>query len=49
MPMNGRVTSNGTFVTSIAQFTCSFGCELIGDSQRICQANGVWSNVVPEC
>ena len=34
MPMNGKVTSNGTFVTSVAEFTCNFGCELIGESQQ---------------
>ena len=49
MPVNGKATSNGTFVTSVAEFICNFGYEFIGDSQRICQANGVWSNVVPEC
>ena len=49
MPMNGTVTSNGTYVTSIAEFTCNFGFELIGDSQRVCQPSGIWSNMVPEC
>ena len=49
MPMNGTVTSNGTYVTSFAEFTCNFGFELIGDTQRICQPNGMWSNMVPEC
>ena len=49
VPMNGAVTSNGTFVTSIAEFTCNFEFELIGDTQRVCQPNGNWSNMVPEC
>ena len=49
MPMNGTVTSNGIFVTSVAEFTCDFGFELIGDTPRVCQLNGVWSNMVPEC
>ena len=47
--MNGTVDSNGTFVTSVATFMCDFGFNLIGDTQRICQENGNWSNMVPEC
>ena len=49
MVENGMVTSNGSFVTSIATFTCNCAYELIGDSQRICQLDGMWSNMVPEC
>ena len=49
MPMNGMVTSNGTFVTSVAKFTCDDGYMLVGDMQRICQLDGTWSNMVPEC
>ena len=49
MPMNGTVTSNGTYVTSVAEFTCDFGFELIGDTQRICQDDGTWTNMVPRC
>ena len=49
VPMNGSLTSNGTYVTSVAEFTCNFGFELIGDTQRVCQPNGIWSNMVPEC
>ena len=48
-PMNGSVTSNGTFLTSIAEYSCDFGFELIGDTQRICQRNEMWTNMVPEC
>ena len=43
------VTSNSTYVNSIATFTCNFGYDLVGDSQRICQADGTWSNMVPTC
>ena len=46
---NGMVTNNGTFVTSVATFTCDFGYELIGDTQRVCQSDGTWSNMVPTC
>ena len=49
MPMNGTVISNDIFVTSVAEFTCYFGFELIGDDQRVCQPDGMWSNMVPRC
>ena len=43
------VTNNGTFVTSVATFTCDEGYELMGDRQRVCQLDGTWSNMVPTC
>ena len=46
---NGMVNSNGTYVTSIATFECDDGYDLIGDRQRVCQLDGTWSNMVPEC
>ena len=49
MPMNATVISNGTYVTSVAEFTCDFGFELIGNPQRVCQPDGTWSNMVPRC
>ena len=49
MLMNGMVTTDGTFVTSVAEFTCDYGYMLVGDTQRVCQPNGNWSNMVPEC
>ena len=49
VPVNGSVTSNGTFITSTAEFICDFVFELIGDTQRVCQPDGTWSNMVPEC
>ena len=49
MVMNGMVTNNGTFVTSVATFTCVFGYQLNGDRQRVCQVDGTWSNTVPTC
>ena len=43
------VITNGTYVTSIAEFTCDDGYMLVGDAQRVCQPDGMWSNMVPEC
>ena len=40
------VSSNGTFVTDVANFTCDFGAN---DAQRVCQSYGMWSNMVPVC
>ena len=48
--MNGMVTTtNGNFVDSVATFTCDFGYILDGDDQRICQPNGTWSSMPPQC
>ena len=51
MYLSGSVIGQSTpiLVTNIAKFTCDFGFELIGDIQRVCQLNGNWSNMVPEC
>ena len=46
---NGIVSYKDTFVAGVAEFTCHFGFELIGDAQRVCQPNGMWSNMVPTC
>ena len=49
VPLNGSVSSNGSFVTSVATFACDFGFELEGDTQRVCEENGMWTNMVPNC
>ena len=49
VPLNGSVSSNGSFVNDVANFTCDFGFELEGDTQRVCEENGMWSNMVPNC
>ena len=50
MPMNGMVTTtDDNFVDSVATFTCDDGYMLDGDSQRVCQPDGTWSNMVPRC
>ena len=46
---NGMATFNGTSFASITLLTCEVGHVLLGDSQRICQASGIWSGPVPEC
>ena len=49
VPMNGVVSTNGTYVTSVAEFTCDDGYMRVGDAQRVCQPDGTWSNMVPDC
>ena len=48
-PNNGQVSLNGTTLGSIATYTCDTGFDLIGDMERICQANGNWSGNEPTC
>ena len=46
---NGMVSFDGTYLDDIATYTCNFGYELVGSSQRVCQLNETWSNMVPTC
>ncbi len=47
---NGQVsTSSGTTFMNTATYTCDNGYNLIGVSDRTCQANGAWSLTAPTC
>ena len=48
-PVNGMVTISGPTFGSIATYTCNTGYILIGDTERVCQGNGVWSGSEPVC
>ena len=49
-PDNGSVTlTAGTTVEQTATYSCNTGYNLLGDSTRTCQANGVWSGSAPTC
>ena len=48
-PANGQVVLNGTLFGSIATYTCDPGFILVGDVERMCQANGEWSGTEPTC
>ena len=48
-PNNGQVSLDGIIFGSIATYTCDTGFNLIGDMERICQANGNWSESEPVC
>ena len=49
-PINGQVSHTaGTTFGQTAAYSCDTGYNLVGDSNRICQATGVWSGSAPTC
>ena len=48
-PANGEVTWESTDFNSIARYTCNEGFDLRGASERVCLANGFWSERPPLC
>ena len=48
--MNGQVSHpNGTTFGQTATYSCNTGYNLVGDSTRMCQADGIWSGNEPTC
>ena len=48
--MNGQVNHpNGTTFGQTATYSCNTGYNLVGDSTRMCQADGMWSGSEPTC
>lgn len=48
-PTNGQVEYSATTFGSVAEYTCSSGCDPVGDSTRTCTAEGTWSGSTPQC
>ena len=49
-PMNGDIMfSNGTFVGSVATYSCTMGFESVGSETRTCQSGSGWSGMDPSC
>ena len=49
-PTNGTVSVTGTTFGSTASYSCSgSNYLLVGAAERTCQANGMWSESVPQC
>ena len=49
-PVNGQVTlTTGTTFRQTATYSCNTGYNLVGDSNRTCQATGNWSGSAPNC
>ena len=48
-PTNGQVSADGNTFHSQANYSCSEGYVLNGNSTRTCQSDGQWSGSVPTC
>ena len=49
-PANGQVSNTaGTTFGQTAIYSCNAGYNLVGDSTRTCQADGMWSGSAPTC
>ena len=48
-PVNGEVHQTGRYLGDRAIYTCGHGWEIVGAEERVCQANGEWSNQEPYC
>ena len=47
---NGQVSHpNGTTFRQTATYNCNTGYNLVGDSIRMCEADGMWSGSEPTC
>ena len=49
VPNNGSITGNKTTYPNQLSFSCDDGFDLIGSSDRQCQAVGKWSGKQPHC
>ena len=47
--MNGEVHQTGRYLGDRAIYTCGHGWEIVGAEERVCQADGAWSNQEPYC
>ncbi len=48
--INGEVVyDNNNIYTSVAEYSCKFGFELVGVEIRTCRENGEWSDEEPLC
>jgi len=47
--VNGEVHQTGRYLGDRAIYTCGHGWEIVGAEERVCQANGAWSNQEPYC
>ena len=49
-PANGQVDhTTGNTLGQTATYSCNTGYDLVGDSNRTCQATGNWSESAPTC
>ena len=48
-PVHGEVHQTGRYLGDRAIYTCSAGWEIVGAEERVCQADGTWTNQEPFC
>ncbi len=48
-PSNGKVSLENTTAGSVARYSCDEDFVLVGDQERICNSDGLWSNMEPSC
>ena len=48
-PANGKSVLTGSTPGSVVKYSCNSGYDLVGNSKRKCQTNGVWSGSLPTC
>lgn len=48
-PVHGEVHQTGRYLGDRAIYTCATGWEIVGAEERVCQANGAWTNREPFC
>ena len=46
---DGSVNTGLSVEGVIANYTCDVGFELVGNVERVCQSNGLWSGMNPAC
>ena len=46
---DGSVDTGLSIEGVIANYTCDTGFRLVGDAERVCQSNGLWSGTNPAC
>ena len=49
VPASGIIDQTDTTVGSVASYSCGNGFELVGSMTRVCQSDGMWSGVDPQC
>ena len=47
--MNGEVVFTERFVSSVANYSCDIGFELVGSETRTCQSGSGWSGMETSC
>ena len=48
-PSNGRITVTASTFGGKATYNCDTGYDLIGNTSRMCAANGDWTGSAPTC